>query len=186
MFSICDIDTCYFQMKTCKICKTKFTPVYSSLQQTCTNPSCVLAFSRKQQQLQHKKWKKDIIEKHKTTRYYLNQMKSVFNKFIRLRDKDKGCISCAKRLDDKYDAGHYLTYAGHPAHRFSEINVNSQCVYCNRHLSGNLVNYRIGLVRRYGEKVVNELEDKRNAQKVYTKQELKQLIEIYNNKIKNL
>ena len=173
-------------MKTCKVCKTKFKPVYSSLQKTCANPSCVISYSNTQQKIRDRKWKKDVIEKHKTTRYYLNQMKSVFNKYIRLRDKDKGCISCAKRLDGKYDAGHYLTYAGHPAHRFSEINVHSQCVHCNQHLSGNLVNYRIGLVRRIGEDLVKELEQNRNAEKIYTKEELKQLIEIYKNKIKNL
>jgi len=173
-------------MKTCKVCKTKFQPVYSQFQKTCTNVTCIIAYSRREEKKEYKEWKKSVQERHKGISHYLNKMKTTFNKYIRQRDKEKGCISCHRRLDDKYDAGHYLTYAGHPAHRFSEINVNAQCVQCNQHLSGNLVNYRIGLVRRYGEDVVKDLEDRRNEEKRYTIEELKTMIEVYNTKIKNL
>lgn len=173
-------------MKRCIICKTPFVPVYSQLQKTCSNVGCVISYSKNQEQKKYNQWKKEVKERHKGIKYYLNKVKLVFNRYIRLRDKNKGCISCSRRLDGKYDAGHYLTYAGHPAHRFSEINVNAQCTQCNQHLSGNLVNYRIGLIRRYGEPLVNQLEEKRNEEKRYTIEELKTMIELYNTKIKNL
>ena len=78
-----------------------------------------------------------------------------FNAFIRERDKGKGCISCQGKVTE---AGHYLS-AGHNAHvRFNEMNVNGQCTRCNRWLHGNLIEYRKGLVKRYGHEKVELLE----------------------------
>jgi len=55
-------------------------------------------------------------------------------------------------------AGHYFAAGSYPALRFNETNVNGQCLRCNNFLHGNLINYRKGLVRKYGEKKVLELE----------------------------
>lgn len=80
----------------------------------------------------------------------------VFNAWIRERDKDKPCISCGKgRVEN---AGHYLSQGHHSALRFDEKNTNGQCIRCNLYLSGNLINYRRGLVERIGEAAVVGLE----------------------------
>ncbi len=95
----------------------------------------------------------------------LSQLKALatkhFNKFIRERDLFKPCISCGKSGDANFlQAGHYLSGGHHPGLKFNEHNTNGQCVKCNMYLSGNLINYRIGLIKRIGEDGVKSLEDK--------------------------
>lgn len=83
-----------------------------------------------------------------------------FNSYIRERDKKYGCISCPDgRVEN---AGHFFptTFS---IHRFDENNVNGQCVRCNKWQHGNLINYRIGLVKKIGEEKVKWLEDNRHA-----------------------
>jgi Bacteriophage Lambda NinG protein len=86
----------------------------------------------------------------------LLKTQKVFNEFIRERDQDKGCISCGAQVTE---AGHYFSAGHHSAMRFNEVNTNGQCTRCNCFLSGNLINYRIGLIRRYGESKVLMLEN---------------------------
>ena len=85
----------------------------------------------------------------------LKKCQMAFNKFIRLRDAENGCISCGGKVSQ---AGHYLSQGHHSALRFDENNTNGQCVRCNLFLSGNLINYRKGLVKKIGEDAVNRLE----------------------------
>jgi len=80
---------------------------------------------------------------------------TVFNKWIRNRDQNNGCISCGAQITE---AGHYLSAGHYSALRFNEMNTNGQCVRCNRFLSGNLIRYRQGLVKKYGESNVLILE----------------------------
>jgi len=81
---------------------------------------------------------------------------SVFNKFIRLRDEGQPCISCGKYK--KLQAGHYYSAGKHENLRFEEDNVNGQCLQCNYYLSGNLLNYREGLIKKIGIERVERLD----------------------------
>lgn len=104
----------------------------------------------------------------------------IFNRWIRNRDQDKGCISCGSSVDH---AGHYLS-AGHHGHlRFNEMNVNGQCLRCNNFLHGNLINYRQGLVNRYGEQKVLYLESCAHGTKRWSRVELIAIIENYKIKL---
>lgn len=87
----------------------------------------------------------------------LKKAQEVFNRWIRERDKDNGCISCGGKVEQ---AGHYFSQGHHSALRYDEINTHGQCIRCNMHLSGNLIKYRQGLVERYGEDYVKNLEAK--------------------------
>lgn len=102
----------------------------------------------------------------------------VFNKFIRERDRDKGCISCGAEVTE---AGHYYSQGHHSALRFNEINTNGQCTRCNRFLHGNLINYRFGLGRRYKKSKIDLLDavGTRNPVKKWTRFELEELIKLY-------
>ena len=102
----------------------------------------------------------------------------VFNKWIRTRDQNKGCISCGK---DVTEAGHYLSAGHYSALRFNEMNTNGQCTRCNCFLSGNLIKYRQGLVKRYGEAKVLQLENSVAVRSVkkYTRFELQSIIQNY-------
>ena len=100
-----------------------------------------------------------------------------FNAWIRDRDKDLGCISCGKEINH---AGHYFNAGHYSALTFDEINVNGQCLRCNNFLHGNLIMYRIGLVDKYGDKTVMNLEKKsRNKIKKYDRVELDDIIQKY-------
>lgn len=101
----------------------------------------------------------------------------IFNRFIRERDKDKGCISCGGEVQH---AGHYFSQGHHSALRFNEVNTNGQCLRCNNFLHGNLINYRHGLIKRYGAQKVDLLENSgvRKAKK-WSRVELIAIIEFY-------
>lgn len=97
-----------------------------------------------------------------------------FNKWIRVRDADKGCISCGASIDH---AGHYFSSGHHSALTFEEDNVHGQCLRCNNFMHGNLVYYRMGLVSRYGDEYVKNLEGKKYRQpKKYDRVELEDII----------
>lgn len=121
----------------------------------------------------------------KTRSEWLRQAQTVFNQYVRLRDKDLPCISCQRHHQGQYHAGHYLTVGACPELRFNELNVNSQCSACNLHLSGNLINYRINLISKIGKNKVEWLESKHEPLKI-TIPEIKELIATYRAKIKKI
>lgn len=108
----------------------------------------------------------------------LAKAQMVFNKWIRVRDQNKGCVSCNGPVEQ---AGHYFSQGHHSALRFDEINTNGQCIRCNMYLSGNLIKYRQGLVKRYGAKRVEQLEQNADLRKAWkwSRIELEQLINKY-------
>ena len=108
----------------------------------------------------------------------LHKTQSVFNKWIRTRDKEKGCISCGAEVTE---AGHYYSQGHHSALRYSEVNTNGQCTRCNRWLHGNLIHYRNGLISRYGQKELDLLDSvgTRNPVKKWRPDELDFLIQKY-------
>lgn len=89
---------------------------------------------------------------------WLAEAQQAFNAYIRARDEGLPCISCGRYHAGSHDAGHYLTTGARPELRFHEQNVHRQCVPCNRHLHGNLILYRAGLVKRIGLEAVEKLE----------------------------
>ena len=84
----------------------------------------------------------------------IKKTEKIFNEWIRERDKNLGCISCGGNVDH---CGHYFptNYSGV---RFYEINCNGQCIKCNNYLSGNLIFYRRGLIQKYGNEMIEQLE----------------------------
>ena len=72
------------------------------------------------------------------------------------------------------------------ATRFDEKNCNGQCVGCNIFKSGNVVEYRFGLIDKYGEEVVNQLEAMRNDERQIKDHEYKELIQYYKDKVKQM
>jgi predicted transcriptional regulator with HTH domain len=108
-----------------------------------------------------------------------------FNAYIRERDKNKLCVSCDKPLGSKYDAGHYFS-TSHKNVTFNENNVHGQCVACNQHKHGNLLNYQIGIEKRIGGEKLIKLHEEAHKVRKYTREELKQIIEKYKQKKKDL
>lgn len=106
------------------------------------------------------------------------KVQRVFNAWIRERDKDLPCISCGKYVDN-YEAGHYIAQGSSGLLRYCEENVNNQCTNCNRWNHGNLIEYRIGLVKKIGLDLVEYLEKNRHVSCKWTREDLEKLLEKY-------
>lgn len=148
--------------------------------------SAVKKVKAKKKSDQRKKDKKKL-EEMKTFSDWVNDLQKIFNKFIRLRDADLPCISCGTIANVKYDAGHYLSVGSYPNLRVNEMNVNKQCSkFCNVEKRGNVVEYRDGLIRKYGLDKVNELEAKRQSTWKKPIYEIKEMITYYKGKVREM
>ena len=169
--------------KLCKICKELYQPI-RPLQSVCS-PNCAWDHARTVRVKAERKETKELKVKLKTKAEWLKEAQAIFNQFIRLRDKDAPCISCQRHHTGQYHAGHYKTTGSHPELRFNEFNVHKQCAPCNNHLSGNIINYRLNLVKKIGLDEVEWLESNHLPNK-YTIDDIKALKVLYKQKIKAL
>lgn len=178
--------------RKCKNCKEEFMQE-RPLQYLCNNNKCVYEYTEKKLQ---EKAKKEQYEKHKEYKEntkklqeYEEEAKTSFQYFIRLRDSGQPCISCGNWNPKDWAGGHYYPAGQYSGLIFDERNCHAQCnSYCNMHLRGNLHAYRKGLVQRYGEDFVKELEEDSNKKRdyKYTKNELIAKKLQYDLKIKEL
>lgn len=123
----------------------------------------------------------------KTRSEWLKELQTIFNKFIRLRDKGLPCVSCGHPDDGSRQrhASHYKSVGGNPALRFDPNNCFASCSICNNYLSGNLVPYRVELIKRIGLAEVERLEGPQQPLKL-TIPEIQELIKTYKQKYKEL
>lgn len=124
------------------------------------------------------------LDSLKTASDYIKEAQVAFNAYIRVRDKNKPCISCGCLPGDtvqggKFDAGHYRSRGSASHLRYHLLNCHSQCVKCNRYLSGNVVEYRKGLIARIGAERVEQIEVGNNPRK-FTIDYLKRVKKIFN------
>ena len=120
----------------------------------------------------------------------MRECQQAFNEFIRWRDRLAGhrCISSGRPLDwsgNAVDAGHYRSTGSSPHLRFDERNCHAQSKMDNRFLSGNAVDYRIGLIERIGLEAVESLESDQAPRK-YTLEDLKRIKAEYREKARAL
>ena len=174
-------------MTTCNICNKLFYSKNSLVK--CCGYDCALIYARQQQQKaiekSQRKVKKEGLEKLKTKSDYLKEVQVVFNAYIRKRDENKPCISCGTDANIKYDAGHFYSVGAYPNLRYNEDNVHRQCSNnCNVHLSGNIHEYRPRLINKIGLDRFEILEGLKRIKAHYSIEDLKELKEIYKNKIK--
>lgn len=177
--------------KKCKECKQQFEP--QRPMQVCCGWTCAAAYGRKQNEKsrlrqEQRKAKKERelkaldrkrLEELKPRSQWLREAQKAVNTYIRTRDIKKGCISCGMSLGDKFDAGHFRTVARAAHIRFHLLNINGQCVACNQHLSGNLLEYRKGMIARYGVERTEWIENI-NFERRYTIEEAKRIKQIFN------
>tara|TARA_R110000803_G_scaffold210568_1_gene282707 strand:+ start:18972 stop:19511 length:540 start_codon:yes stop_codon:yes gene_type:complete len=178
-------------MAKCKNCKDVFTPKWFNWK-FCQKEKCFsIGVKQAADKAKIEIDKKDRAETKKakekllTHKDYLKLLQTVFNTFIRLRDKDLPCISCGKNNDKQYHAGHYRSVGSSPELRFNELNVWKQCASCNTYLHGNLIEYRKELIKRIGVDKVEWIEGHHKSNKMLIP-EIKEQIKLYKHKIKEL
>ena len=172
------------KIKKCKYCGNEFTP-YNSLQKNCFHDACVKSMIAEKELKAWNKKKTKLKHELMTASDWLKIAQQTFNKFIRERDKGLNCISCGQK-PKKINAGHYFSAGGHSNVRFNELNVHLQCEKCNQFLSGNLLNYQIGIEKRIGGERLLQLHELAHVTKKWTIEELKEINETYKQKLKEL
>lgn len=183
------------RQKTCKArgCNNKFVP-FNSMQAWCS-PACGYVIS--QEKLARKREKERISRKRENAmakRLFLeNDKKHVrkgavayLHKWILWRDRGLDCIACGKSLSGKkVNASHYMPAGMNSAVKFHEDNIHAGCVQCNMCKSGNLVPYRINLLKRIGSDRVEWLESQRQVKK-WTIEELREIRQEYGDRLRKL
>lgn len=183
--------------KKCRVatCRASFVP--QRIGQAVCSPKCALATVEAQKTKEKKslaladrreiKVRKEAL---KSRGDHMREAQQAFNEYIRARDQAAGhlCISSGKPLDwsgNAVDAGHYRSVGSAPHLRFDERNCHAQSKQDNRFLSGNAVDYRIGLIARIGQEAVDALEADQSVRK-YTVEEIKAIKAEYRAKTREL
>jgi hypothetical protein len=144
-------------MRKCAICRELFAP--RSMTHKVCGQACAEAVA---EQIRLKLSRKADMEKRqsmKSRKDHERETQQAINAWVRLvRDKDQTCISCGRWHEGQWHAGHYLSRGARPNLALEESNIAKQCMPCNVHLSGNQINFRIGLIGRIGLATVEALE----------------------------
>lgn len=131
------------------------------------------------------------LEEIKTRPMLIKEAQEAFNKFIRLRDRDKPCVSCRdtnppQLFGGQWDAGHYLGVGSHPELRFNEDNCHKQCKVCNggagkyqRKKRSVDDAYRAELIKRIGIERVEALENRKYEPGKWSADELRHIRDGY-------
>lgn len=106
--------------------------------------------------------KKTKLPKRKTLDQYKKELDTWFSIYIRMRDKGV-CFTCDSKQFWKYQQnGHYVSRAVLSL-RWDEKNCNCQCVSCNVFRHGNMDEYAVRLVRKYGPKILEKLNKEKHT-----------------------
>lgn len=168
--------------RKCKVCSEWFIPAYANIRWCCPEHGTIYALEirakekvkaeAKRIKAQHEAEKagrerrQKMRESFKTKAQWDKEAQTAFNRYIRIRDEGKECVSCGSPLMGKsnyltgsaIDASHYRSRGAASHLKFNVFNVHSACTRCNRQLSGNAVEYRIRLIDRIGLERVERLE----------------------------
>lgn len=181
------------KQKKCKVCKGLFDP-FNTIQPTCS-VTCALIKAVADREKKEKRAARNQLEKLKTRSDHLKDAQNAVNAYIRERDRGLPCISCGgifgerivkgKYYYRKINAGHYRSVGAAPHLRYTEDNINNQCVQCNKDKSGNSVEYRIGLVKKIGVARVEALENN-NTPMFWTVEQIMRIKTEYRAKLREL
>ena len=113
----------------------------------------------------------------------------IFSHYIRQRDADENgmtkCISCDMvKHWREMDCGHFLPKSLGLSVYFVETNNHQQCQKCNLFLQGNQYNYALALKKRYGDDIIDKLEQIKNTPLKLSRVDYMELIEKYKALIK--
>jgi hypothetical protein len=151
--------------KVCRVCKADFAP-QRPMQKVCC-PTCALALAQSDRvkatrrgALKTRREARQRLESIKSRAEWLQEAQAAVNRYARLRDWDRGCVSCDRpaNWDGQWHASHYRSVGAASAVRFNLWNIHKSCSICNHHLSGNISRYRPALIARIGQQKFDWLE----------------------------
>lgn len=170
--------------KRCKVCRTLFDK--RSMAHIACSPKCALELAAAAREKKAKADYKVRKNKLKSLSDHKADAQVWVNRYVRLRDADLPCISCGRFHQGQWHAGHYKSVGAHPELRFAaDLNIHKQCQPCNTSKSGNVLEYRKGLIAKIGIDNVERLEGPHPAAH-YTEEDCKRIAAEYKAKIKEL
>jgi hypothetical protein len=176
------------RLTKCPVCKEPFQK-WSSTQKTCTNVKCALQLAVENREKKERKATKARKVEIRTKREWMKIAQAAWNKYVRVRDYGKPCPCCNSLPTVKFggntDCCHYRSIGAASHLRFHLHNAHAGCVKCNRYLSGNVSEYRIGLIKRIGIEKVEALESN-NIPRKFDIEYLSRIKEIFTKKARRL
>ncbi|CNL53659.1 phage ninG-like protein [Yersinia intermedia] len=187
--------------RNCKVCKTRFKP--EKIYQWWCNEEHRIEYAvlvmkdkrrrdeaselkrRREKEREERKELKVRKINAQPKKYWTKQAQQAVNAFVRARDSNLPCVSCGTTSAAQWDAGHYRTTAAAPQFRFDPRQIHKQCSVCNQHKSGNIVPYRVELIKRIGIETVEAIENN-HERRSYTVEELKGIRDYYRLELKRL
>lgn len=150
--------------KKCCICGNKFEPVRSTLEKSCNEYNCKVAFAlqvvSKQKIAKEKKIKQEYTkekieakDKLKTLTEWHNDLQKEINAIVRAIDAGHPCISSQRPLGKSFDAGHMYSRGSNPHIRYHLFNIFAQSVHDNQWKSGNQLDFVDGLEKTFGNEI---------------------------------
>lgn len=131
---------------------------------------------------------KSILQRKK------EKAQNIFNTWVRMRDSIETdgtpfaaiCCTCGKWTQNNGDlqASHFILDSKNGnSTSFDPVNVNSSCKKCNRFLHGNLGNYALFIINKYGKDELDRLQRLKLINKKWTIDELDEIYKTYKYKI---
>lgn len=126
-------------------------------------------------------------EQNQSVKKLLKRAEKLVNEYVRLRDKDDGCISChmPSHYDGIWTASHFKSVGSNSALRFNTWNIHKGCEQCNLFKSGNIAEYEKRLVLKIGAERVEWLKNHERVRK-YDAEYLQRMCKIMRKKIRRL
>lgn len=178
--------------KKCKICKEKFTPKRSTLEPTCDEYSCKVAYAmvivEKQKANRVKEQKRASVEQKKKMtvdimsddKYRSSVLQPVINEIARLIDFGQPCI--ATENYGKENGGHYISVGANRTICINLHNIHIQSFESNHWKSGDTLKYQGGIRKVYGEDYLAFMDGLQKHPPIQLRK--KEMIEIYENACK--
>ena len=151
----------------------------------CGNIVCAIAHGKAVVEKKRRRELRETKQRIKTKSQWTKEAQAAVNAWVRWRDRLLPCISCPKPAtwSGQWHASHYRSTGAHPELRFEEVNIHKACSVCNGHRSGNLIDYRIGLLDRIGPERVAQLEGPHQPKR-YTIDDLREIRDTYRAKLR--
>jgi len=176
--------------RTCKTCGKKFTRKFFNKFWCSTQCGYELAMKLKEKnQAKEAKEKREKMKDAIQTTTDLRKLLQIeINAIVRAIDYGQPCISCGNVTN--LESGHYFHKSKTSARActFHLWNLHGQCKYCNQNQHGSLHDYRLGVIKIYGEEIFDliELLPEMYRNLTWSKDELKKAIKTAKQILKEL
>lgn len=111
--------------------------------------------ARKAERRIHMERKREIAP----IKYWRERAVRACHAYIHERDNGKPCACCGATSAMQWDASHYRPAGVNSELKFDERNIHICCQVCNQHRSGNLTAFRIFMVAKYGNELVEQFDN---------------------------